>query len=153
MVTHSNGTWSVPLPASHAPYRFVQLKRRFPTLAEYRVVVVDVAAFMNCYSRDQPGYVIPTVENWPDDKSCGLRKFLDPNDAGIPEMAVVSFELATRKRWLGLFGEVTEGVISFINGRHRSRYLQFAGAKCFPVETHASSADGLLKYCGCACCN
>jgi len=153
MVAHLNGIWSVPLSTTHTPYTSTYLKRRLATLKEYCVVVVDTAAFMDCYSRDQPGFVIPTVGNWPTNKQEGIRKFLDPNVGDVPEMAVVSFELAPRKKWFGLLGSVTEGVVSFTNGRHRSRYLQHAGATCFPVETHVSSAEGLLKYCGCTCCN
>lgn len=153
MVTFSNDVWTVPLPVTHTPYAMIQLKRRFKALPDYLVVIVDTVAFMDCYSREQPGFIIPPVNSWPTEKQDGIRQLLDPNDGGIPEMALVSFELASRKKWFGRWGAVTEGVVSFTNGRHRSRYLQYAGAKCFPVETHVSQAEDLLRYCGCVCCN
>ncbi|SDK53142.1 hypothetical protein SAMN05192566_1546 [Methylophilus rhizosphaerae] len=152
MVTHTDEIWTVPLAANHTPYNFVKLKRRFDR-NDYCVVVVDTAAFMECFSREMPGYIIPTVDRWQLDRKEAIQKFLDPNGNGVPEMPVVSFELSSRKKWFGLLQDVVEGVISFTNGRHRSRYLQFSGAKCFPVQINISSAEELRKYCGCSCCN
>ena len=148
MVTHSNGVWSIPIAITHKPYTTVQLKRGHGEKLGYRVVIVDIEKFMQCFAREMPCYFVPPVGEWREEKVKALCKHLDPA-TGIPEMPVVGF--ATRRKWFGLIGTV--GVVSFENGRHRSRYLEHAGAKCMPVEIRDDGAATLLTYCGCSCCN
>lgn len=153
MVTQYDGIWTVPLDPKHTGYTSVNLERSYPSQADFEVVVVDTALLISCFERDSPSLVIEPVNQWSVEKKKAIARFLNPNNAGVPEMPHVAFRLLTRKRWFGLFGTTTESVVSFINGRHRSRYLHFAGATCIPVEIRASSVAALLKYCGCQCCN
>ncbi len=37
--------------------------------------------------------------------------------------------------------------VGYTNGRHRTRYLYFAGAKQY-LSCHKGDAEALLRYCG-----
>jgi hypothetical protein len=143
-----SGIWTVPL-SGHAAFSSVQIKRVF-TLPDSRhvVVLVDARALLACADRDPTDYVLPAVPYWPPGKVRGLREFLEPGQARIPEMPYVLFSTRRTPGLVGLLGLSREGVVSFRNGQHRARYLAHAGAACFPVEVHETEAEALRKYCG-----
>ena len=145
MVTHQNGLWTVPLGAHHRFYGHAQLKRELPDNPDYTVVVVDMEKFVECFERGMPSYVIPEVAAWTDEKRDRLRDFLDPM-TGAPNMPRASIRLEERSRLWGLLKPVEVAVASFTNGRHRTRYLQGAGALCIPIEVHQSAAK-LFEQC------
>ncbi|MGT2457656.1 plasmid fertility inhibition factor family protein [Cupriavidus basilensis] len=151
MITHASGVWTVPLGANHAPYPLMKLKRRFAGLDDHTVVVVDTAKLMEAFARDT--LTIPPATQWPADKLAHHCAFLNPVN-GIPEMPILYCEetTTTRRVWWGLFGTKTQTVpvVGFTNGRHRARYLEFAGAAQMPVETLLSNAALLRHYCGAA---
>lgn len=148
MATTSVKTWSVKLNPNHTPYNICNFKRELPNNLNYTVVIVDTERFMECYHNEMKCYVIATADKWTHEKREGIRDFLDPN-TGAPHMPRIGFVIRERKRLWGLIKPETFAVVSFTNGRHRSRYLQYAGAKCFPVEVHTKQAPLLLQYCGC----
>lgn len=150
MVAASVSTWPVQLAPNHTPYSICHFKRELPENPDYTVVLVDTRKFMECYHREMKCYVIPTAENWTQEKREGIRNFLDPS-TGAPHMPRVGFNVREKKRLWGFLQSEIFGVVSFVNGRHRARYLLYAGAKCFPVEVHKGDAPFILQYCGCQC--
>lgn len=141
--------WQVRLGANHTPYAHVDFKRSHDHVDGYTVVTVDVHRFMVCFERDK--FVIPRPIEWETGKLEGVRDFLDPK-GGACDMPVIGFALRTVKhlRLWGLLAPTIEEVpvAGFTNGRHRARYLQYAGAATMPVEVHESEAMLLRKHCG-----
>ncbi|CAB3796723.1 plasmid fertility inhibition factor family protein [Pararobbsia alpina] len=140
--------WTVAL-TDHAAFSFVRLKRVFTLPGSRHVVVlVDAKALLACADRDPTDYVLPAVPYWPPGKVKGLREFLEPGQARMPEMPYVLFSTRRTPGFVGLLGLSHDGVVSFRNGQHRARYMAYAGAECFPVEVHETEAEALRKYCG-----
>ncbi|CCF97670.1 hypothetical protein B7R78_0004460 [Ralstonia solanacearum] len=140
--------WEVPLH-DHKPYAFVRLQRTFVHEdVQHQVILVDAAKLLLCADRDATNYVLPPAQDWRAGKRNGIRDFLDPTQAAIPEMPIVSFNTRRCRSLLGLLGLAKEGVVSFHNGQHRARYLVFAGATCLPVQVPKSEAAMLAYYCG-----
>jgi hypothetical protein len=148
--TRHNGVevWTVPLP-DHEPYAFIRLKRVFSSPdARHRVVIVDANKLLACSDRDTTDYALPLPQYWHSGKLRGIREFLDPKNARIPEMPYVTFKTRQPRTLRSLIGLTREGVVSFRNGQHRARYMAYAGAVAFPVEVHETEADLLQRYCG-----
>jgi hypothetical protein len=145
----TNRTWTVQLNATFVPYTHVDLKRSRDHVDGYKVVMVNLDRLITCFERNH--FVIPPVSAWGAEKRDGLQAFLNPS-GGACEMPLVSCERKEIKhrRLFGLMTPRVEEVleVSFTNGRHRTRYLQFAGATVIPVEVHKSQAAQLQKYCG-----
>ncbi|WP_372454197.1 plasmid fertility inhibition factor family protein [Burkholderia catarinensis] len=141
--------WQVRLGLDHTPYAHVDFKRSHDHVDGYTVVTVDVDRFMTCFERDK--LVIPCPIEWKQGKLEGIRDFLNP-EGGACDMPVVGFSLRAVKRrrlWGILKPEIEKvPVAGFTNGRHRARYLQYAGAVIMPVEVHESEAMLLRKHCG-----
>lgn len=147
MVNRIDGLWRVTLSNSHQPYNYCLLERGFPTVDYITVVVVDAKKLMQCFRRCS--LAIPSADKWEPKKRESIREFLDPR-AGPREMPYIGFELREKKRFFGLLKSRQLGVVTFTNGRHRARYLQSAGADCFPVEVGIKDAALLEIYCGCS---
>ncbi|KWF57920.1 plasmid fertility inhibition factor family protein [Burkholderia pseudomultivorans] len=140
--------WIIQLPG-HAPYTYTHLKRVFASDdSRHRVVIVDVTRLLACADRDTTDYVLPSVQYWARGKAVGIRGFLDPEQARIPDMPFITFREARTRMLLGIPGLSKIGVASFRNGQHRARYLAYAGATTLPVEIHETEADLLARYCG-----
>ena len=52
-----------------------------------------------------------------------------------------------KKKMIRFLAPVEEGVIQFVNGRHRTRYMYDAGAKSFPVEVPIRQVELFRHYC------
>lgn len=139
--------WSVKLRGSHSDYQEIKLRRELPDDPNYTVVIVDIEKFMRMNQNEQECYIIPPPPSWEPGREEGLKEFLN-SSSGVPNMPQVDFYLNTVKKYFGLFGEKTVGVASFINGRHRTAYMHYHGAKYLPVEVHVDSANLLKEYCG-----
>jgi hypothetical protein len=140
--------WIVQLGASHTPYTHVEFIRGRDHVDGYEVVMVDVEKLMTCFDRDN--VTLPLVSAWKESKVEGIRNFLNPTE-GACEMPSIGFVVRNReiKTLFGLRSKtMSEAVASFTNGRHRSRYLQFAGAVTMPVEIASSEAPLLRRFCG-----
>lgn len=147
--------FEVSLSPEHANFSSVHFHRRYESLPDYTVIWIDTERFMACFERDH--FVIPPVSEWNESRFNHVRDNLMPDRRGLrsPEMPVAHLRLVTRtvypRFWgfFGLFGkQVTFPVIAFTNGRHRSRYLQYAGAKTFPVEIELSNLELVCLHCG-----
>jgi hypothetical protein len=143
-------TWRVELDHEHSGYQCLELKRRHPTSHDYKVIIVRADKLLELWSRDSD-FFLPPVPKWKPGMRNRIRAFLDPEDIGTAEMPVVSMRSQTVWRW-GLrppfFKRVEEPVLSFTNGRHRARYLAYAGAATLPVEVTVRSAPLVEAYCG-----
>jgi hypothetical protein len=147
-VSINEPVWVVPL-YEHASYDHVRLKRVFATDGtRHEVVLVDVRKLLLCADRDDTDYVLRPVHEWHMGKMRGIREFLDPDNARIPEMPYVTISARRTPGLLGWFGLEHEGVVAFRNGQHRTRYLASAGARWCPVEVHEREAALLRQYCG-----
>lgn len=148
-VTHSAGVWTVPL-RTHAAYPAAELQPRFPDLEAYPVVIVDTARLIACFARDS-GFFIRSPEHWPATKLAGLRDYLDPAKchSQMPFAHCEEREFVT-PRWFGLRSPLrhTLPVVGFTDGRHRTRYLEHAGAAAIPLQVEARNAALMLKHCG-----
>ncbi|WP_429342528.1 plasmid fertility inhibition factor family protein [Paraburkholderia sp. GAS42] len=140
--------WIVKLN-NHSHYHHVRLKRVFAADgARHRVVLVDARRLITCADRDNTDYVLRPVNEWHSGKVRGIREFLDPSNARVPEMPYVTVSARRTRGLAGLLGLEKEGVVAFRNGQHRARYLFAAGAQCFPVEVHEREAALLHQMCG-----
>lgn len=141
-------TWTVRLPG-HTPYTITRLKRTFLS-DDYRrrVVIIDTKELLTCADRDTSDYVLPDVQYWHLGKVHGIRGFLDPSQARIPEMPYVTFKTRNKRTLLGWIGLSKDGVVSFRNGQHSARYMASAGATSLPVEVHETETALLTRYCG-----
>lgn len=152
VVTEQHGVWTIPLGPDHLLYQFVRLRRRFPGKEGYTVVVVDMGKLMAGFSLQQD--VLPSPSKWPVALLQQTISYLNPHArGGVPHrMPFVHIEESTlqQPRLYGLLGTSKQRVplVSFIAGRHRARYLEFAGARAMPVEVSKVDAELLRKYCG-----
>lgn len=146
--------WHVRLDGAHPDYQSVSLRRR-PGYANYEVVEVDTEKLIHYSNQDIRGYVIAPVEDWRPDKRQGIFNFLappGPREQPV-EMPVISFNerdvIHYERKWLFFKKAVPLRLkyIGYTNGRHRSRYLYFAGAKRIPVMCHISQVDALKAHC------
>ncbi|NML30765.1 plasmid fertility inhibition factor family protein [Paraburkholderia antibiotica] len=142
--------WVVPL-REHSWYDHVRLKRVFVTDGtRHQVVLVDLRKLLVCADRDNTDYVLKPVAEWHAGKVRGIREFLDPDSARIPQMPYVTISTRRAPGLLGWVGIEREGVVAFRNGQHRARYLADAGARWCPVEVHEREATLLRELCGAA---
>ncbi|SMG43941.1 plasmid fertility inhibition factor family protein [Paraburkholderia susongensis] len=142
--------WIVPL-TEHSWYDHVRLKRVFVTDGtRHQVVLVDLRKLLACADRDNTDYVLKPVAEWHGGKVRGIREFLDPESARIPQMPYVTISTRRAPGVLGWLGLEREGVVAFRNGQHRARYLAEAGARWCPVEVHEREATLLRELCGAA---
>jgi hypothetical protein len=140
--------WVVPLH-NHTWYDHVRLKRVFTTDGtRHQVVLIDARKLLVCADRDNTDYVLPAVDEWHAGKIRGIREFLDPSNARIPQMPYVTITTRRAPGLLGLLGFEREGVVAFRNGQHRARYMAAAGARWFPVEVHEREVALLQQFCG-----
>ncbi|CAG4896865.1 hypothetical protein R69919_02247 [Paraburkholderia gardini] len=140
--------WIVTLD-NHVHYDYVRLKRVFTADgARHQVVLVDAQRLITCADRDDTDYVLRPVNEWHSGKVRGIREFLDPANARVPEMPYVTVSTRRARGLAGLLGLEKEGVVAFRNGQHRARYLAAAGGRCFPVEVHEREAALLHQMCG-----
>jgi hypothetical protein len=142
--------WTVRL-GNHADYYdHVRLKRVF--LGErdacHCVVIVDACKLLQCADRDKTDYVLPPVGEWHSGKVRGIREFLDPAGDHIPTMPHVTIATSRAPGLRGWLALDHVGVVAFLNGQHRARYLAYAGAQTFPVEVHEREAGLLKALCG-----
>lgn len=147
--------WHVQLDGTHPSYQSVALRRR-PGYANYEVVEVVAERLIHYSNQDIRGYVIPPVEQWQADKRKGIFNFLappKPTERYI-EMPVISFNerdvIHYERKWLFFKRQVMSRLkyIGYTNGRHRTRYLYYAGAKVIPVMCPASEVNALRTHCG-----
>ena len=146
--TATEPVWIVPLPR-HPPYDHVRLKRVFvDDGTRHQVVMVDAGKLLRCANRDDTGYVLRSVDDWHAGKIRGIREFLDPDNARIPEMPYVTITQRKKRGLMGWLGIEHEGVVAFRNGQHRARYMAYGGAERFPVEVAEREAELLISLCG-----
>lgn len=169
--------WRVPLP-KNPQYPYTLFHRRLGDKYNYTVVLVDVEKFLDCHLRDMPGYVIPPMADWKQEEVDGLMNFMRPSafdpmpkeemprmvrealgenrHLGSVEMPIAHIEMERFVEHPGLLEFLglkkkkvfEKPVVSFTNGRHRSRFIQAMGVKCFPVEVEQRQADLMRRICG-----
>lgn len=146
--------WHVQLDSTHPKYQSVALRRR-PGYMNYEVVEVDTEKLIHYSNHGIRGYVITPVEDWQAGEQQRIFNFLaPPGPLERPvEMPVISFNerdvIHYERKWL-FFKKAVPLCLKYIgytNGRHRSRYLYFAGAKRIPVMCHSSQVDALKAHC------
>jgi hypothetical protein len=151
----NNPLWHVQLSDTHPQYQQVSLCRR-PGYPNHEVVIVNAQKLIQYSGQDIcPGYVIKPVEEWPLAKRQGLFEFLAPPKPyeHHVEMPIISFNEATidkHEPWFWLFRRKREQriqYVSYINGRHRTSYLVYAGAKEIPVMCHKNEVSMLNMHC------
>lgn len=151
MIVEENGVWNVPLGKAHEPYRDVRMHRRFAGLPNYTVVIVDAQKFLRFFENDG-GFVIPPARKWDKKRLAYHRDKLAPQGrGGSVEMPIAGIESrdVVHSRFFGLWKrKCKETIVSFTNGRHRARYMEYAGARAFPVEVDVREASMMTALCG-----
>lgn len=165
--------WKVPLPNNpHYPYTLFH--RRHEDEQGYAVMIVNLERLVACHARDI-GYVIPPYEQWDEDKAEGILNFMRPiafhpplpepipdylrADGDNPHLGSVELAQAhihmernvERPGLLGCFGlrkRVYElPVVSFTNGRHRTRFMQAMGVTHAPMQIENHQIDLIRLHC------
>lgn len=151
----SRNVYVVDLDSSHPGYQSVTLCS--PSgYDKYVVVMVDVEKLIFYSNQDLPCYVVKPVSEWDKTKRDGIYEFLaplGPNDCCVRMPIVHFYEEAfeLKRPFWKIFGARSVQVlrwISYTNGRHRTRYLHFAGAKRMPVLCRDNEAAEISRYCG-----
>ncbi len=147
----ADNRWAITLGEVHAPYPQVVMHRGFLAVADYTMVIVDTVKFIECCNND--GRWIEPANQWERSRLHKHRDNLNPTIArgGSLKMPVVGIypKKYFVSKWWGWSGSWEDRhAIRFTNGRHRTRYLEFAGAKAFPVEVELSQAQLLRETCG-----
>ncbi|MBD8710112.1 hypothetical protein IFT47_26100 [Pseudomonas sp. CFBP 13711] len=148
--------YEVSLSGDHPGYQSVSLRCR-PGYDNHVVVMVDVQKLIH-YSdqHEHQSFVVSPVEEWDQDKRQGIFEFLappSPKERHV-EMPIVSFNEVkeeSEQPILKILGRRSERVsrwVGYTNGRHRTRYLHFAGAQEMPVMCHKDQVALLEQYCG-----
>jgi hypothetical protein len=134
---------NVQLSETHPDYQKVNF-RRLPGRDNYVIVIVNLEKLIH-YSDLNPhsSEIAPPVEDWPESERLRAHAFLAPPKAleREIEMPVVSFNES-----IGVSGVVHH--VGYTKGRHRTRYLHFAGAVEIPVLCQLNQAEALQQYCG-----
>jgi hypothetical protein len=129
-------------------FQHIEFKRGSSS-PDHTVILVNTKKFIDLYENNHDSLSpIEKATRWDSAKLKGLEAFLKPG-SGQPEMPRISFELRkTAGTWRNLWHTEFLPVLTFANGRHRVRYLEYAGAFCFPVEVRTEGVSDLAKRCG-----
>lgn len=148
--------FDIRLSDTHPSYQNVSLRRR-PGKDNYVVVTVDVQKLIH-YSNQHihSSFVLAPAKDWTEGQRQRMLAFLAPPTSleRHVEMPVVSFNevlVHYREPAFKFFSRRRDRLVRYVgytNGRHRTRYLHFAGALEMPVMCHKSEVDTLLRYCG-----
>jgi len=144
-VTEAGAIWEVPLGQNAQGLTSLKFERGRSSPA-YTVILVCTDMFSRLYENNYDSLKpIPKAATWPPQDLADIASFLATTPREMPR---VGFDVNFTKkfRWLGKKEE--KPVLTFGNGRHRFRYLEYAGAKCFPLEVHTRSASLLHEWCG-----
>lgn len=155
MKENNNQIWKVTLSANHDGFNYVVFKKP-DCYTNYTVIEVDMDKFIFYCEQNNDIKMAPPVNLWDINKVEGVRDFLSPpkKNEYYPEMPIVSFNMRykiTVERKLLFFRKevkTLEKFVGFTNGRHRTRYLQFAGAKKMWVLCSNIYCDDLEEHCG-----
>jgi hypothetical protein len=171
--TRKGIVWKVPLPNNpHYPYTLFH--RRHEDEHGYAVLIVSLEKLLACHARDT-GYVIPPYQQWDANKAEGILNFMRPSafqpplpehipeylradgdkpHLGSVELAQVHIHMERNVErpgflgWLGLRKRVYElPVVSFTNGRHRTRFMQAMGVTHAPMLIENHQIDMMQLYC------
>lgn len=137
--------WEVSLTSTHSPYANVLFKPELEDTVNWPIVCVSTEKLLACWERN--ALIVGHVGCWPREKLAGIQSFLDPSGGPVyaPRIGINLRE--RRRRFLGRTPRPLP-VVSFINGRHRARYVINAGADELVVQVHASQRDALVLHCG-----
>lgn len=151
----SGGIWHVPLSPNHPGYPPVGFRPRLDDLSRYPVVIVDLQKVLRYWQADSPGFFLDPVPMWSAEKRTGIHRFLSPPGPSerfveMPMAYLHDIEFITSlRRWLFFRNKVMgrRQYLAFTNGRHRTRYVEFAGATHIPMQTGKESEALLTRYC------
>ncbi len=147
--------WTVKLASNHDGYQEVGF-RKPDCYTNHTVIEVDMTKFIHYCDKNSGIKMVPTVNLWEKNKVEGIKEFLSPPKKSeyYPEMPIVAFiiihKMTIERKFLFFKKEVmtVEKFVGFTNGRHRTRYLQFAGAKKMWVLCPNIYCNDLIEYCG-----
>lgn len=137
--------WRVDLHSPRIPVRAVLFKPDIEDLVEWPVVLVNAGKLFSCWERDS--YIVGPVGQWPASKRAGIEEFLDAEGGAINVPRAGIHMHQPRRTWWSFSSKSPAPVLSFINGRHRTRYLIDAGVDRLPIQVHASQAALLRDSC------
>ncbi|WP_431189936.1 plasmid fertility inhibition factor family protein [Cupriavidus oxalaticus] len=145
LIQISASCWRVTIPAPRIPVKAVLFKPDIDDLVEWPVILVNAGKLLSCWERDS--YIVGPVGHWPSSKRAGIEEFLDEKGGAInvPRAGIHMQEFP--RSWWSLRPKTPAPVVSFINGRHRTRYLIDAGVDCVPIQVHASQSALLREIC------
>lgn len=148
-------TYTVFLSSNHIPYQSVIFcePRGY---SNYQAVEVDIKKFIYFCDQAEGINIVPCVNKWSDEKREQIKQFLSPpqKSQSYPELPVISFNIRERvsneKSFIFFKRNVRtiEKYISFTGGRHRTRYLEYAGAKKIWVYCYKDDVKDLVEHCG-----
>jgi len=155
MLSNTN-LYDVMLSDAHPGYHQVRLRRR-PGYENHVVIFVDIHKLIHFSDQHlHSNYVVPPAKDWSELKRQEVAKFLappGPKERHV-EMPFVSFnemQVQFRVPFMKVFSHKRERLVRWVGytlGRHRTRYLHFAGASVIPVMCLQSEAQTLQHHCG-----
>ena len=157
--------WEIALPSDRVPikrtlmYRETYSDSKELLRPELKVVVVDLAKFIRLWELDKT-YVVPRAQEW-DAKELETRtKFMEPHPPNdprgtgaiwMPRAGHHYFLEPVPRPWWKLLEPVRQRKVFHVsigNGRHRTRFVEHAGATTMPVEVDPASVDFYMNTCG-----
>lgn len=139
--------WTVSLSSSHQLFSHIEFKRG-RSQPNYEVVFVDAKKFISLYENNLDSIApIERASDWEQSVRNGLANFLRPG-TGYPDMPRVSLSTKSLRKWYSFWKVQSYPVLTFGDGRHRVRYMEYAGADCLPIEVSSQGKALLEELCG-----
>ena len=159
--------WEIALPSGRLPIGRTLMRRDTYNddpnkilLPDHKVIVVDLAKFIQMVELGPASFVRPPVPEWDAEKLAGFIRFMtphapdDPSGPGAVLMPVVGhhfrFEREPRPAWK-IWEPVRERKVyhaTYTNGRHRTRFVEYGGATTMPLEVDSASVNFYMETCG-----
>ena len=154
--------FTVSLQPGLLPFSEVHFRRRNGEVKNYDVIHVDAQKFLHFFEIAE-GYFVPHFSKFHPSYQEDMLRYMSQNQHSdfLPDMPMLRISMEHRTfypryfhsffKYFGLFGKSQlVPIFQFVNGRHRTRFLQFAGAKSFYVEVanNDSSSDLMKSFCG-----
>ena len=154
-----NGCIRIELKSEDLAYSHVRLREDPVYSTEREIYLVNVQALVNTHKTNK-GLTLPDCNEWTEDTYEYLKGFLDPelgdkdvNHPLMPRLIVNKVEgTSVPSLFKRLMGDRPKPwmkyEIVFGNGRHRTYFLEHAGAKLIPIQTSVDSARLLKEIIG-----
>ena len=159
--------WEIALPSGRVPISRALMRRDTYNddpnkilRPAHKVIVVDLAKFIQLVELAPASFVVPPAAEWGAQELEGRTEFMAPHPPNDPRgngsilMPLVGhhFRIVREARPAWKFWEPERARkvyhVTYTNGRHRTRFVEYGGATTMPVEVDPASVNFYMETCG-----